>query len=67
MLGQNQAMERRFVISAFSNYPFCNKTSGRWDKLLKPHYLLLQTFLLWDMDGFIASFHDRQKPINNMK
>jgi hypothetical protein len=39
MLGQNQGMGRRFVILAHSNYPFYRKTSGRWDKFLKPTLL----------------------------
>jgi hypothetical protein len=37
MFGQNQGMGRRFFVSAFSSYPLSKKTSGRWDKLLKPH------------------------------
>ncbi len=32
MLGPNQGMGRRFVVSTHSNYPFCKKTSGRWDR-----------------------------------
>jgi len=38
MLGPKQGMGRRFVILTRSNYPFCKKTSGMWDELLKPHY-----------------------------
>jgi hypothetical protein len=38
MLGPKQGMGKRLVVLAHSNYPFCKKTSGRWDKLLKPHY-----------------------------
>jgi hypothetical protein len=37
MFGPNQGVERRFVIPTDSNYPFCKKINGRWDKLLKPH------------------------------
>jgi ssDNA-binding Zn-finger/Zn-ribbon topoisomerase 1 len=29
-------MGRRFIVLACSNYPLCDKTSGRWDNLLKP-------------------------------
>jgi len=39
MLGPNQGMEKD-VFPACSNYPLSNKTSERWDKLLKPHYKL---------------------------
>ncbi len=38
MFGQNQGMGGRFIVPTLLNYPFCDKTSGRWDELLKPHY-----------------------------
>jgi hypothetical protein len=37
MLGPKKGMGKRFIILAHSNYPFCKKTSGRWDELLKFH------------------------------
>jgi hypothetical protein len=38
MLGQNQGMGKRFIVTTLSSYPLCKKTSGRWDELLKQHY-----------------------------
>ncbi len=32
-VGPNQGMGRRFVVLTRLNYPLCQKTSGRWDKL----------------------------------
>jgi hypothetical protein len=67
MFGQNQGMGKRFIVLTLSSYPFCKKTRGRWDKVLKPHYKLPQTFYMWDMDEFTTSFQSCQKIVNNMK
>jgi len=37
-VGPNQGVGRRFVVTTCLNYPRCQKTNGRWDKLLKLHY-----------------------------
>jgi hypothetical protein len=57
MLGQNQGMGKRFVISTFSSYSLCKKTNGRWDAfeatLLTPSNIPPLKY-----GHFIASFHD---------
>jgi hypothetical protein len=39
MFDPSQGIGRRFIILAHSNQPFFKKIIGRWDELLKPHYL----------------------------
>jgi hypothetical protein len=55
-------MGKRFIVVTLSSYPLCKKTSGWWERILKP-----QTFLLRDIDGFTASFQDCKKTISNTR
>jgi hypothetical protein len=60
MLDPNQGMGKGFIILTHSNYPFCKKISGRWDKFLKATLLTPSNIPLM---GYGQIYHPLSRPL----